>query len=109
MLLAEEDYVDYYHNIVTFKVKSDAKLRPLDLYSPLENLEGVEVVALDRDFCTCKLSESCGLFRKDYPYFGCEQLASSTCRTTRVSTSFCAIILYIYIYIYIYIDAERKV
>ncbi|CAJ2678333.1 unnamed protein product [Trifolium pratense] len=84
MLLAEEDYVDYYHNIVTFKVKSDAKLRPLDLYSPLQNLEGVEVVALDRDFYTCELSERCGLFSKDYPYFGCEQLASSTCSTTRV-------------------------
>ncbi|WJX66655.1 hypothetical protein P8452_51192 [Trifolium repens] len=79
ILLAEEDYVDYYHNIVTFKVKSDAKLRPLDIYSPLENLEGVEVVALERDFYTCKLSENCGLFCKDYPYFGCELLASSTC------------------------------
>jgi hypothetical protein len=80
---------------VTFKVKSDAKLRPLDIYSPLENLEGVEVVALERDFYTCKLSENCGLFRKDYPYFGYELLASSTCRGNQVSTSFCAIILYI--------------
>jgi hypothetical protein len=95
ILLAEEDYVDYYHNIVTLKVKSDAKLRPLDIYSPLENLEGVEVVALERDFYTCKLSENCGLFCKDYPYFGCELLASSTCGGNQVSTSFCAIILYI--------------
>ncbi|WJX66645.1 hypothetical protein P8452_51184 [Trifolium repens] len=85
ILLAEEDYVDYYHNIVTFKVKSDAKLRPLDIYSPLENLEGVEVVALERDFYTCKLSENCGLFRKDYPYFGCELLASSTCGGNQAS------------------------
>jgi hypothetical protein len=69
---------------VTFKVKSDAKLRPLDIYSPLENLEGVEVVALERDFYTCKLSESCGLLRGDYPYFGCEQLLSSTCSSGQV-------------------------
>ncbi|KAK2377572.1 putative protease Do [Trifolium repens] len=79
MLLAEEDYVDYYHNIVTFKVNSDAKLRPLNLSPPLPIQQDIEVVALARNFCTCKLSESCGLLRGDYPYFGCEQLLSSTC------------------------------
>ncbi|XP_045826047.1 uncharacterized protein LOC123918127 isoform X2 [Trifolium pratense] len=92
MLLAEEDYVDYYHNIVTFKVNSNVKLIPLDLFSPVDllrpldsysNLQGVEVVALARDFYTCELTESCGLFSRDYPCFGCVQLASSTCRTTR--------------------------
>jgi hypothetical protein len=85
MLLAQEDYVDYYHNIVTFKVNSDAKLRPLNLSSPLTIQQDIEVVALARDFYTCKLSESCGLLRGDYPYFGCEQLLSSTCRVGQVS------------------------
>jgi hypothetical protein len=83
MLLAQEDYVDYYHNIVTFKVNSHAKLRPLNL-SPLTIQKDIEVVALARDFCTCKLSESGGLLRPDYPYFGCEQLLSSTCSSGQV-------------------------
>jgi hypothetical protein len=84
MLLAQEDYVDYYHNIVTFKVNSDAKLRPLNLSPPLPIQQDIEVVALARNFCTCKLSESCGLLRGDYPYFGCEQLLSSTCSSGQV-------------------------
>ncbi|KAK1402581.1 hypothetical protein POM88_002186 [Heracleum sosnowskyi] len=80
ILLAEEHYVDYYHNIMTLKVSSDAKLDTVELHSsapPIE--EGVKVVALNRDFYTCRLSESSGTIHADYPYFGCELLRSSTC------------------------------
>ncbi|KAK1402573.1 hypothetical protein POM88_002178 [Heracleum sosnowskyi] len=86
ILLAEEHFVDYYHNIAIFKVSSDVKLKPAELDSPpLETLEGVEVVALGRNFHNCKLSESSGLIRLDYPYFGCEFLSSSTCSSTQAS------------------------
>lgn len=86
-LLAEEDYVDYYNNIVTLKVKSDDTLKPVECcLSPIETVEGV-VIALGREFYTCKLSKSNGLIRKDYPYFGCELLVSSTCIGREVSIS----------------------
>ncbi|KAK1402582.1 hypothetical protein POM88_002187 [Heracleum sosnowskyi] len=79
ILLAEENYVDFYNNIVTLKVNSDAPLIPFESYlNPLETVDGV-VVALGREFYNYKLSESSGLIRKDHPYFGCELLVSSTC------------------------------
>lgn len=84
ILLAEEHYVDYYHNIMTLKVSSDAKLDTVELYSLPSFEEGVEVVALSRDFYTCRLSESSGTIHTDYPYFGCELLGSSTCVGTEV-------------------------
>ncbi|XP_074351295.1 putative protease Do-like 14 isoform X1 [Apium graveolens] len=84
ILLAEENYVDYYHNIATFKVNSDVKLNHVKLSSPPpESLQGVGVVALRRDFHTCKLSESSGLISTEYPYFGCELLVSSTCSSSQ--------------------------
>ncbi|XP_017230937.1 uncharacterized protein LOC108205474 isoform X2 [Daucus carota subsp. sativus] len=83
LLEAVEDYVDYYHNIATFKVKSDAKLKPVDLCC-VETSDGDEVFALRRDFHNCKLSETGGSIHHDHPYFGCEQLLSSTCRSSQV-------------------------
>lgn len=79
ILLAEENYVDFYNNIVTLEVNSDAPLIPFEGYlDPIETVDGV-VVALGREFYSCKLSESSGFIRKDHPYFGCELLVSSTC------------------------------
>lgn len=72
-------------------MNSDVKLQPIELDSPdspspsLETLEGVEVVALGRNFHNCKLSRSIGLIRMDYPYFGCEFLASSTCSSNQTA------------------------
>lgn len=84
ILLAEEHYVDYYLNIVTLKVKSDVKLKPVEQYPySLETVEG-DVVALARDFYTCKLVTCSGLIRMEYPYFGCENLVSSTCSGGKV-------------------------
>lgn len=84
ILVAEEHYVDYYHNIMTLKVSSDAKLDTVELHSAPSIEEGVKVVALSRDFYTCRLSESSGTIHSDYPYFGCELLGSSTCVGTEV-------------------------
>ncbi|KAK1402535.1 hypothetical protein POM88_002140 [Heracleum sosnowskyi] len=81
ILLAEEDYVDYYNNIVTLKVNSDTTLKPVE--RDVETVEGV-VVALGREFYTCKLLESSGVICKDHPYFGCELLVSSTCSGSEV-------------------------
>ncbi|KAK1402549.1 hypothetical protein POM88_002154 [Heracleum sosnowskyi] len=72
ILLAEEDYV---------KVNSDTTLKPVE--RDVETVEGV-VVALGREFYTCKLLESSGVIRKDHPYFGCELLVSSTCSGSEV-------------------------
>ncbi|KAK1402587.1 hypothetical protein POM88_002192 [Heracleum sosnowskyi] len=80
ILLAEEHYVDYYHNIMTLKFSSDVQLKHVELSSsPPEELEGTQAVALRRDFYNCNLSETSGIIHKDYPYFGCDQLISSTC------------------------------
>ncbi|KAL6557878.1 hypothetical protein OROMI_018228 [Orobanche minor] len=84
ILLGEEDYVDHYNNIVTLKVNSDVTLKPVERYSyPVETAGGL-VVALGREFFTCKLSESSGVICKDHPYFGCELLISSTCSGSEV-------------------------
>ncbi|KAL6570351.1 hypothetical protein OROMI_014865 [Orobanche minor] len=84
ILLGEEDYVDHYNNIVTLKVNSDVTLKPVERYLyPVETAGGL-VVALGREFFTCKLSESSGVIRKDHPYFGCELLISSTCSGSEV-------------------------
>ncbi|XP_074338145.1 uncharacterized protein LOC141675509 isoform X1 [Apium graveolens] len=85
ILLAEEDYVDFCHNIITLKVSSDAKLEPVDLDLPSPEIEeGIEVVSLSRDFHTCSLLEGSRIINIDYPYFGCEQLVSSTCSGSEV-------------------------
>lgn len=87
ILLGEEDYVDHYNNIVTLKAESDATLKPVEsISSPVETI-GEFVVALGREFYTCKLLESSGVIRTDHPYFGCEQLLSSTCSGSEVSIS----------------------
>lgn len=87
ILLAEEDYVDFCHNIITLKVTSDVKqLKPVDLDLPSPEMEeGIEVVSLSRDFNSCSLLEGSGIIHVDYPYFGCEQLVSSTCYGSEVS------------------------
>ncbi|KAL6513403.1 hypothetical protein OROGR_020889 [Orobanche gracilis] len=84
ILLGEEDYVDHYNNIVTLKVNSDVTLKPVERYLyPVETAGGL-VVALGREFFTCKLSKSSGVIRKDHPYFGCELLNSSTCSGSEI-------------------------
>lgn len=93
IIFAEEQYVDYYHNIMTLKISSNAKLKTIELYSPLSTEEGVEVVALSRDFYTCRLSESSGTIHSDYPYFGCELLGSSTCVGNEVCVYDCHFVL----------------
>lgn len=101
ILLAEEQYVDFYHNIMTLEVTSDAKLKPVDVYEQLhspEIKEGIDVVALSRDFYTCSLVESRGVVHIDYPYFGCEQLVSSTCSGSEVSIYHLVLLLYIHFY-----------
>lgn len=87
ILLAEERYVDYYNNIMILEVSSESEMKPVDLNSP-EIVEGAEVVALSRDFYTCSLSESSGVISMKYPYFGAEELLSSTCSGSQVSMYF---------------------
>ncbi|XP_074369648.1 putative protease Do-like 14 isoform X1 [Apium graveolens] len=82
LLLAKEDYVDYYHNVLTLKVKSTIESKVFDLRSSqAEIVEGMNVIALGRNFDTCALVDNNGDLNLEYPNFGCGELLKSTCAT----------------------------
>lgn len=89
LLLGKEDYVDYYHNLLTLKVKSTTELNFVDLRSKeavCEDLvDGMTVISLARMFPLCSLSDYAGELCLEYPYFGCQELLRSTCHVSAES------------------------
>lgn len=85
LLLAKEDRVDYYYKLLTRKVKSTTELNVVDLRSRQADIvEGMNVIALGRLFFTYSLCDYTGELYLKYPYFGCNELLTSTCRTSEV-------------------------
>lgn len=86
LLLAKEDYVDYYHNVLTLKVKSTVELKVYDLRSKqAEIVKGMNVIALGRNFDTYSLVDNNGNLNQEYPSFGCDELLRSSCATAVIS------------------------
>uniref|UniRef100_A0A803MHW6 PDZ domain-containing protein n=1 Tax=Chenopodium quinoa TaxID=63459 RepID=A0A803MHW6_CHEQI len=83
LLLGKEDYVDYYHNLLTLRVKSTMKIKAVDLRSKQVDwddlVDGMKVTALGRMFPFCSLFDHGGDLHLQYPYFGCGELLSSSC------------------------------
>lgn len=83
MLLAKEDRVDYYYNLLTLKVKSTVELSVVDLKSRQADIvEGMDVIALGRSFNNYYMCQYTGELYLAYPYFGCDELLTSTCRAS---------------------------
>ncbi|KAK1381576.1 hypothetical protein POM88_028320 [Heracleum sosnowskyi] len=80
LLLATKDNVDYYHNLITLKVKSAIELKVVDLAAKKADIVGgMDVCALGRSFYTCTLTNSPGELHLQNPLFGCDDLLRSTC------------------------------
>lgn len=84
MHLAREDHVDYYHNLLTLKVKSMTELKVVDLRCKADIVEGMSVIALGRPFCAYVLYDYPGELYEENRYFGCEELQRSTCQAAVV-------------------------
>ncbi|KAK1381400.1 hypothetical protein POM88_028144 [Heracleum sosnowskyi] len=84
LLLAKEDYVDYYHNLLTLKVNSTVELKVLDLRSRQADIvEGMNVIALGRNFDTRSLLDFSGKIYLEYPHCGCDEILRSTFQKTK--------------------------
>ncbi|KAK1380444.1 hypothetical protein POM88_027188 [Heracleum sosnowskyi] len=82
LLLAKEDRVDYYYNLLTLKVKSTVELSVVDLKSRQADIvDGMHVIALGRSFYDYALCDYSGKLYLEYPKFGCNELLTSTCCT----------------------------
>lgn len=89
LLLGKEDHVDFYHNLLTLKVKSKVELEVIDLRSRQAGIvDGMEVISLGRSFFTSTLYDSIGKLYEERPNFGCDELLSSSCGIREVFTLF---------------------
>ncbi|KAK1381473.1 hypothetical protein POM88_028217 [Heracleum sosnowskyi] len=80
LLLGKEDHVDFYHNLLTLKVKSKVELEAVDLRSRQANIvDGMEVISLGRSLYTSTLYDSIGKLYMERPNFGCDELLRSSC------------------------------
>ncbi|XP_010685117.2 uncharacterized protein LOC104899600 [Beta vulgaris subsp. vulgaris] len=87
--VGEEDFVDFYHNLMTVKVKCLTNVKAVSIDTAQEVEDGTEVVSVGRGFLGT-LVEGRGILHKEYPYFGCQELWGSNCQgstwvTTEVS------------------------
>ncbi|WOH02566.1 hypothetical protein DCAR_0521955 [Daucus carota subsp. sativus] len=80
VLFGKEDQVDFYHNLLTLKVKSKVELEVLDLRSrQAQIVHGMEVISLGRSFYSSCLYDSFGNLYEEHPNFGCDELLKSSC------------------------------
>ncbi|CAO2831515.1 unnamed protein product [Amaranthus hypochondriacus] len=83
LLLGKEDYVDYFHNFLTLRVKSTREIKVVDLRSKQIDwdalINGMKVTTLGRMFPFCSLFDHDGDLHLQYPYFGCGELLRSSC------------------------------
>lgn len=80
VLFGKEDQVDFYHNLLTLKVKSKVELEVLDLRSrQAQIVHGMEVISLGRSFYSSSLYDSFGNLYEEHPNLGCDELLKSSC------------------------------
>lgn len=85
LLLATEDYVDFYHSLLTLKVQSATELKVVDLTAKQADIvDGMNVCALGRSFYTCSLIDSPRELHLEDPLFGCDDLLRSTCSASGI-------------------------
>ncbi|KAK1381426.1 hypothetical protein POM88_028170 [Heracleum sosnowskyi] len=80
LLLAKEEHVDYYYNLLTLKVKPIVEPEVVDLRSrQTDAVDGMKVISLARSFFTSTLYDSSGKLNECLPYFGCCELLTADC------------------------------
>ncbi|KAK1385411.1 hypothetical protein POM88_023146 [Heracleum sosnowskyi] len=80
LLLAKEEHVDYYYNLLTLKVKPIVEPEVVDLRSrQTDVVDGMKVISLARSFFTSTLYDSSGNLNECLPYFGCCELLTADC------------------------------
>lgn len=99
--VGEEDFVDFYHNLMTVKVKCLTNVKAVSIDTAQEVEDGTEVVSVGRGFLGT-LVEGRGILHKEYPYFGCQELWGSNCQgstwvTTEVNNILLSLLLYFYV------------
>lgn len=89
LLLAKEDHVDYYYNLLTLKVKPIVEPEVVDLRSRQAGVvDGMEVISLGRCFLASTLYHSRGKLSEYPPYFGCCELSKTDCGIPEVISLF---------------------
>ncbi|KAK1381610.1 hypothetical protein POM88_028354 [Heracleum sosnowskyi] len=80
LLLAKEEHVDYYHNLLTLKVNPTLEPGVVDLRSRRANIvDGMKVISLSREFNNSVLRDSIGELSLERAKFGCDELLTSNC------------------------------
>ncbi|KAK1381440.1 hypothetical protein POM88_028184 [Heracleum sosnowskyi] len=77
--LAKEEQVDYYHSLLTLKVKSLEQPKVVDLRCHGDIVEGTSVIVLGRSFSAYMFCDYPGEIYEENPHFGCGELLRSTC------------------------------
>lgn len=85
LYLAKEDNVYYYLNLLTLKIHSTVELETAYL-SPVGIVEEMDVHAVGRFFYPHTLCDHStpGKVYLDQPFFGCNELLKTTCRTFKI-------------------------
>lgn len=91
LFLAREDHVDFYNNILTLKIKSEAELKVAELRGDIVPEGGMRVVAVGRTFYTYSFIDYEGELYQGYPDFGSHELVRSSCSTSHQ-------VLYVFIF-----------
>lgn len=77
--------MNFYHNLITLKVKSAIELKAVDLAAKQADIVGgMNVCALGRSFYSLSLTNSPGELHLQNPLFGCDDLLRSTCSVSVV-------------------------
>lgn len=80
LLLAREEHVDYYHNLLTLKVSSSVEVEVVDLRCRQADIvDGMKVTSLGRDINNSVLLDVTGELSEARSRFGCDELLSSSC------------------------------
>nr|XP_017253191.1 PREDICTED: uncharacterized protein LOC108223434 isoform X2 [Daucus carota subsp. sativus] len=80
LLLAKEDHVDYYYNLLTLKVKPVVEPEVVDLRSRQAGIvDGMNVISFGRSLLTFTLYGDRGKLSEYPPSFGCYELSATNC------------------------------
>ncbi|WOG95716.1 hypothetical protein DCAR_0415043 [Daucus carota subsp. sativus] len=80
LLLAKEDHVDYYYNLLTLKVKPVVEPEVVDLRSRQAGVvDGMKVISFGRSLLTSTLYGDRGKLFEYPPSFGCYELSATDC------------------------------
>ncbi|KAL1807243.1 hypothetical protein ACET3Z_030311 [Daucus carota] len=90
LLLAKEEYADFYNNILIVKVKSQVELKALDLTNSTDagwerSADAVKNVAVvGRSFFSYAFQDSVGELDGEYGSFGCHKLLRTSCYAPQI-------------------------